>query len=98
MDVFEDLFLGLFNQFENVAVKVMAINKGRTFGAQKDRASKLKRFIAEKKPGRIEQLVCIDQSQFGQGILWCIPGELGSFHEVLDFGRGHRSARENFPG
>ncbi len=47
MDVFEDVFLRFFNQFENVTVKVVPIDNGRTLGGHKDRTSQLDGLYAE---------------------------------------------------
>jgi hypothetical protein len=85
MDVFEEVFLGLFDQAENVAFKVVAIDDGRTLAAQKDRTPELQGGGAEEKPGRIEQLAVLDQLEFGQGVLMRIPGEPGAFHEAFYF-------------
>ena len=51
MDVFKNVFLGLFNQFENVTLIIVPVDNGRTLGGQKDRTSELDGFRAEKKRG-----------------------------------------------
>ena len=85
MDVFEDVFLGFFNQFENIAVKIMSIDNCRTLRGHKDRTSQLDGFDTEKESCRIEQFSIFDQFKLGQCIFRRVPGKFCTLDKALDF-------------
>lgn len=71
MNVFEDVLFGFLNQFEHVAIEVVAVKDVGAGGAGKNGAAQLNGLVGKKQAGGVDELTALQQVELGEGLgIW----------------------------